>query len=434
MNRMFVVVAALCALGFARGFAAVVPVPFGEAANTSFTDAVDGDKQGDCMVAAAAGDDKVITPMKSTLKITRKFTAPVLEAPLVQQKTDKPPRNIILVIGDGMGQGAYDLTSLWTHGETNRLVMQQLPVAGLSKTFSKSSSVTDSAAAATAMACGMKVNNANIGVTADGKRLKSVAEAARARGKSIALITSDSISGATPACFFAHQSARGMAPEIVADAAACGFEIIIGDAGTRGLFMQNGKVPDQHNLQKEMESRGYRFISTPEAFAATPGTNKVLGQIESKIFTENDTALSVFSKTAIDRLEKDADGFFMMVESTYPDKGGHANDPTVSTMGTVHADWVAKVAVEYAAAHGDTLVICTADHETGSLSVKRNLEGGLDIAYGGISHSGAKVPIYAFGPGAELFRGETDNTEIARNIAKLWDFEIPVVGDLSGCD
>lgn len=380
------------------------------------------------VVAAAIGDDRALMPIRPDWKVSKAFTAPALSAPLVQKISEKAPRNIILVIGDGMGQGAYDLTSLWAHGDTRRLVMQQLPVAGLCETYSMNSAVTDSAASGTAFACGQKVNNGAIAMTPSGKKLKSVAKSARELGKSVAIITSDPLSGATPAVFFAVQPARGMAPEIVADAAACDFEVLIGNAGTRGLFTQNGAGENQRNLQKEMEAKGYAFIETPEDFAAVPEARKVLGQVESKVFTTDDVALSKLAKTAIERLAKDPDGFFMMIESTYPDHGGHGNDPNVSVMGTIHADWVVKVAVEYAAEHGDTLVICTADHETGSLMAAQSTAPGSApvIFYGGTSHSGVPVPIYAFGPSAELFGGLINNIDIPRNIAKLWGFAAPV--------
>ncbi len=359
---------------------------------------------------------------------SRTFSAPTLSVPLVQKKSVKVPRNIILVIGDGMGQGAYDLTSLWAHGDTRRLVMQQLPVAGLCETYSMNSAVTDSAAAGTALACGEKVNNGAIAMTSSGKKLKSVAKSARELGKSVAIITSDTISGATPAVFYAMQSARGMAPEIVADAAASDFEVLIGNADTRGLFTQNGTGENQRNLQKEMEAKGYAFIETPEEFAAVSEASKVMGQVESKVFTTDEEALSKLAKTAIERFAKDPDGFFMMVESTYPDHGGHGNDPTTSVMGTIHADWVVKVAVEYAAEHGDTLVICTADHETGSLMATQSTVPGSApvIFYGTTSHSGVPVPISAFGPSAEMFGGVINNIDIPRNIAKLWGFTSPV--------
>ncbi len=379
------------------------------------------------VVSAALGDDLPLTAITANWRVTQEFMAPTLSRPLVQIKTDKPPRNIILIIGDGMGQGAYDLTSLWAHGDTRRLVMQQLPVAGLCTTYSRSSSVTDSAAAGTAIACGQKVDNGILSMAPEGIKLKSIARFARELGKSVAIITSDPLHGATPSVFFANQEARGLAPEIIADAAGCGFDVLIGNADSRGLFIQNGKQPGQRNLQKEMETRGYQFIETPEAFTAVPEGARVVGQLEGKIFKTDEKALAKLTETAITRLSGDPDGFFMMVESTYPDKGGHGNDPNVTAMGTIHADWVAKVAVEYAAAHGDTLVICTADHETGELTAVLGTAAGAEpvIFYGGINHSSAPVPMYSYGPGAERFGGDTDNVEIGRNIARLWGFTVP---------
>ncbi|MGI5868805.1 MAG: alkaline phosphatase [Kiritimatiellia bacterium] len=380
------------------------------------------------MIAAASiGDDVAVEPLKIVYKIDREFQAPSVQEPLVQRRTGGTPRNVILVIGDGMGQGALDLTSLWVHGETNKLFLQQLPIQGRCKTASANSRVTDSAAAASAIACGEKVNNGSVAVTPDGRALKSVALFARGKGKAVGILTSDPLSGATPAGFFARQKARGMAPEIVADAAACGFDVLLGQAATRGLFLQNGQEPNQRNLQKEMEARGCRFVEDLEQFAAVPAGSRIVGQIESKRFTTDDRMLGKFARAAIERLAKNPNGFFMMVESTYPDTGGHSNDPTVSIMGTVHADWAVKAAVDFAQSRDDTLVICTADHETGGLKAVAAPDGSRtpDIEYGSVNHTADPVPLGAYGPGAERFEGEIDNTDIAKTIAGFWDFVVP---------
>ena len=381
------------------------------------------------VVGAAIGDEVKIVPMKSNFNVTKTVKAPETPSPMVNVKADKPPRNIILVIGDGMGQGAYDLASICTHGETNRLFMQQLPIAGFCETYSNNSKVTDSAASGTAIACGMKVNNSNIGVTAEGKRLKSVAESAHELGKSIAMITSDSLSGATPAVFYAHQTQRGMASDILVDASTCGFDVLVGNAGTRGLFVQNGSEPTQRNLQKEMEANGYQFVSTPDEFASVSAQKKVVGQIDDKFWKSSETVIGELTETAMKRLEANPKGFFMMVESSLPDKGGHGNDPNLTLLGTIQADWIAKAAVDYAAKHPDTLVIVTADHETGTLTAEKATpdNSGPLIQYGGISHSGAPVPIHAYGPMAELFGGKINNIDIAKNIATFWGFEAPIV-------
>ena len=142
------------------------------------------------MVAAAAiGDDVKVEPMKIAYKIDREFEAPAFDDSLVQPKAGGTPRNIVLIIGDGMGHGALDLTSLWVHGATNRLFMQHLPVSGHCKTASLNSSVTDSAAAATAIACGEKANNGSIAITPDGRALKSLAISAREKGKAVGILT-----------------------------------------------------------------------------------------------------------------------------------------------------------------------------------------------------------------------------------------------------
>jgi alkaline phosphatase len=145
------------------------------------------------------------------------------------------PKNIVLIIGDGMGQGALKLTSLYQHRAEGRLLMEQLPVALLCTTHSASADVTDSAAAATALACGVKTDNHFLGVTSDRKRLTSYAEAARRGGRSIGLITSDAITGATPGGFYAHQESRSGYQGVASDAAASGFDVLIGNNNGRAM-------------------------------------------------------------------------------------------------------------------------------------------------------------------------------------------------------
>jgi Alkaline phosphatase len=354
-------------------------------------------------------------------KVSRAVTPPKLEKPLPKFPSNAVPKNVILIIGDGMGRGSYDLASLWAHGDTRRLFMQSLPVAGLCTTHSKNSSVTDSAASATAFACGEKTNNGMIGMAPDGAHLESIATLARGLGKSVAIVTSDSLQGATPSSFFAHQAHRGMAAEIIADMAECGFEILVGNSGSRDFV-------DKH--REKLEADGIHFVKSSKEMAAEPAGARIIGQVSSStIFTVDDEELANLAMESVKRLAKNANGFFMMVESTYPDKGGHDNNPDASVMGVIQADWVAKKAVDYASTSGDTLVIVTADHETGGLSALMSMEEGSRpvIFYATTNHTGEPVPLYAYGPGAERFGGVIDNTDIPRRIAEFWGGELPRV-------
>ncbi len=352
---------------------------------------------------------------------------PPLEQPLQQPETPSTPLNIILVIGDGMGQGAYDVTSLHLHGVTRKLVMQHLPIAGLCETYSANSSVTDSAAGGTALACGEKTNNQRIGMTADKKKLKSIARFAREMGKSVAIITDDALYGATPAVFFANQDSRSKTHEIIADAAECGFDILIGNHLSTNLFVANGVAPNQRNLQAEMEADGYTFVTTLEAFAAVPENRKVVGHFASGILNAHDSKVATLINTALERLSKNPNGFFMMVESTYPDSGGHGNNTKHTLRGTVRADWIVRTLIDFAADRNDTLIVVTADHETGGLYTVQSAASNStqSIVYTSTGHTGAPVPVYAYGPFAEQFGGHINNVHIPRRMAALWGITLP---------
>lgn len=328
------------------------------------------------------------------VEVSREFTAPSLKAKLEQNfPAGGRPRNIILLIGDGMGQGALEPASLAAHGDTRRLAMQQPPVAGLSTTHSHSSPVTDSAAAATAIASGVKVDNGNIEVSHEGAVLKPFAERARDAGKSVGVITTDSPAGGTPTPLFARQINRKMTQEIIADAATSRFDILVGNSETRTLFTSNNVNGTVRNLQKEMEDSGYTFVTSPGAFFAVPACGKVVAQINPDALSSDETTLSKITASAIEKLASDEDGLLLVIESWLPGKRGHGNNAKGTILGVMQADWVAKTAVEFAGAKGDTLVICTADHETGALAAIMSVADG-------------SVPVVHYdGPGSENFSG-----------------------------
>ena len=154
------------------------------------------------------------TPRKQEYKLKQNYPAPasVDAKTLASFPQNGTPRNIIFIIGDGMGQGAQAFASIHAHGAPDKLVMQQMPAAGLAQTFSANSSVTDSAASGTALSSGYKTNNAMVGVNPELKKFRSIAEAAKADGRAVGVMTCDSLTGATPAAFYAHEKHRYMGP------------------------------------------------------------------------------------------------------------------------------------------------------------------------------------------------------------------------------
>lgn len=383
------------------------------------------------MVAAMTlGDDAPLIRIKPDLKLEKTYRAPDLDVALNKADPDSAPKNVILIIGDGMGPGAVRLTSLYEHQADGRMVMQQLPVSTVCDTRSLGLQVTDSAAAATAIATGHKTRNGIVGLTPEGDALTAFSEAAHREGRSIGLITSDSITGATPAGFYAHVTSRGAYTAVAEWAAKSAFDILIGNANGQGWFLPKtaaaGRREDGRNLVSEMTSAGYAVISNQEAFARTPPDKRVLGFM-AKGTLESETCLAELAETAVSRLNKNDRGFFLMVECTITDAGGHGNKPEVTVQGTVQVDWATKFAVEYARKRGDTLVLVTADHETGGITCgfTNQPPGKLVMDYATVSHTAIPVEFLAYGPGSEAFNRKLDNTDIANTIARLWKLNVP---------
>jgi len=381
------------------------------------------------IVAATLGKEVRLVPIRPVLTLDKTYAAPSLDAPLTEMTNAPAPRNIILIIGDGMGPGALKLASLYQHKAEGRLVMEQLPVAALCTTHSENPDATDSAAAATAIACGTKTANGMLGMTSRTNRLVSFAEVARQSGRSVGIVTSDALTGATPSGFYAHVPRRGAAQEIADFAAASGYEILIGSAAAKVWFAPKdagGQRTDARNVSNEMASAGYAVVENAEAFARAPQDRRVLGFMD-KPTLEPETCLGRLMETSLARLARNGKGFFMMMECTITDYGGHGNNPELTVRGTLQVDWAVRRAVEFARERGDTLVLVTADHETGGLNcaMSRTDTSRLVIHYTTTSHTATPVPLFAFGPGAQLFSGVIDNTDIAKTVAHLWRLALP---------
>ncbi|MDR2849579.1 MAG: alkaline phosphatase [Verrucomicrobiota bacterium] len=380
------------------------------------------------MVAAATlGDAEVpLRPLPRSFALTKTYASPPpFDPPLTTETNAAAPRNVIFILGDGMGQGVLKLTSLRQHRAEGRLVMQSLPFAALCTTFpAGGEEVTDSAASGTAFSCGHKTINGMIGQAPDGRPLVSIATAAQRAGRSVGLLTTDAINGATPAVYYAHVKHRSMAPEIIAFLPDCGFDILVGNTAPAKVFADTPKGGGASVLER-LTAKGYAPVSDIPSFRQAPAGRPVLGFMDLNTVFTNETCVADMLTTAASRLEGNPKGFFMLVEGHLPDKGGHGNLPDTSLLGTVQVDWAVRAAVEYARAKGDTLVVVTADHETGGVSA--NLRPGApdpDLLYTTTSHTGTPVLLYAYGPGAQRFSGVIDNTDIPRTFADLLSLDL----------
>ncbi len=374
------------------------------------------------IVGATVGGERLLKPLLPDRTCSFEYEPePRLDGEKIAAlPVDGIPRNIIFIIGDGMGRGAQNFASLKLYGAIGQLPMEQLPVQALVSTHSANSEVTDSAASATALASGFKTNNGMVGVSPEGEVLRSVAERAHETGRAVGLITSDGITGATPGGFVAHRRQRSDFTGIAEDIAGSGYEIFAGASPEPFLpEADGGKRGDGRNLLKEMQEGGVAVADGIDQFRAAESA-KVIGFF--KFGAPDDRLLAEITREAIRRLAANPKGFFLMVEEFLPDKGGHSNIPDATVCGVNSVNRVLRVALDFALEHPDTLILVTGDHETGAVSAIRNFADPENphVVYMQVSHTGEVLPLFAVGAGAERFNGVIDNTRIPRIITEMW--------------
>ncbi len=363
---------------------------------------------------------KVVPPAVFALKQDCPAPETVDAAALRSAPRNGVPRNIIYIIGDGMGQGAIRYAGTYAHGKPQTLVMEQFPVTGMAITVSADNAVTDSAASGTALSSGYKTNNRMLGMTPQKIAVRSIAEEARDSGRAVGIMTSDKLTGATPGAFMAHVLHRSQAADIAEAALNSRYDLLIGDGIADFLpEKMEGARKDNRDLIAEFTAKGYAKIDGVDAFQRAP-KQPVFGFIRN--WTEDVTLLSRLAAEAFRRLAEKPEGFFIMIEGCQSDFGGHGNNPDLSIRGTLMVDFTVKAALDFAAARKDTLIVITADHETGGLYTMANTENPRrpHVYYTSKNHTGVPVNIYAYGPGAENFAGVLDNTEIPTRMASLW--------------
>lgn len=332
-----------------------------------------------------------------------------------QVKSKKKPKNIILFIGDGMGL-AHIYASMTANGGS--LFLQNFIHCGFSKTYSSSDYITDSAAGGTALACGIKTYNGAIGVDPGKKPVRNIREMAEEKGLKTGLVSTSAINHATPASFIAHVASRGSYDDIAADFLKSDIDVFIG-GGTR--FFENRK--DGRNLSKELRDKGYQVLYKMEDIRKVK-SGKLAGLTAAEHnppMPGRGEMLVPATQTAINLLSQGKKGFFLMVEGSEIDFLAHSNQSPGVIMETMDLDKAIGAALEFAAKDKETLIIVTADHETGGMTINEgnNKTGDVSAKFTSLEHTGICVPVFAFGPGSEQFCGFMENTEIASKMMHL---------------
>ncbi|MEZ4776089.1 MAG: alkaline phosphatase [Bacteroidia bacterium] len=344
---------------------------------------------------------------------------PVAETTESSAKFHGKARNIIFMVGDGMGIAQV---TAGMYSNFNKLNIERCTYVGLSKTHSASDLITDSAAGATAFASGKKTYNGAVGVGPDSIPVPTILELASRAGLATGMVVTSEITHATPACFIAHQPSRNMYEEIAADFLKTDIDLFIG--GGQNYFE---KRRDGNNLFYGLREKGYIIYNqtTPlDDLRIPPGKKLAYFTAADKPLPKSQGRdyLPEATKFSIDFLQKRSEkGFFMMVEGSQIDWGGHANNTDYTVEEMLDFDEAIGKVLDFAEKDRHTLVVITADHETGGLGINAGSamrKGRLKTGYTTTGHTAEMVPVFAFGPGAEAFSGIYENTEIFYKMVK----------------
>ncbi|MFX0051437.1 MAG: alkaline phosphatase [Candidatus Hodarchaeota archaeon] len=346
--------------------------------------------------------------------------------------SDTPGMSVILMIGDGMGPEQVKLAR-WTEvGEDGQLNMENLPYQANVTTNSLNNPITDSAAAATAIATGQKTNNGILSLTPAGQSLETILEYASTLKKNVGLVSTTEVTHATPAAFYAHVKSRYNYSEIARQ--------LVDDADI-DVIMGGGKDMFTSSQISTLETKGYTLIWNRSQMADID-KGKILGLFASGPMPYDKDrnrdivpSLSEMTSKTLDILSQDPDGFVLVVEGGQIDWACHANNIENAALETIEFDKAVEVAKNFVVQNENILLIVTADHETGGLTVNSNTlnetlpssqytaEQGeqlriarvqnISVHWSGTSHTNRNVPFYGLGANLISYNQTIlDNTEI----------------------
>ncbi len=335
-------------------------------------------------------------------------------------------RNAILFIGDGMGIGAVSAASDLLERPGFALEMTATPHVALVRTWATDNLAPDSAATATAMATGFKTRKKAVGVLEDGTSVENLFEVARANGRSTGVITTSGLVDATPASFTVHAGWRDDYHEIFEKMLASGTDLMIG--GDWVLFDKARRNREYLNLVSRAEElgqdHGYQVIRDQNSMESAKLPLLALFPRRPVGGNSHGPSLAETTRRAVELLGEDPDGFLLLVETEITDELGHSNDIVSVMDGMRELNEAVAAALAMTRDAGETLVVVTADHDTGSLAVVGGgyEEGRATVRWATGKHSSQWVPLFSFGPGAERFRGVLDNTEVGKLAAQALGF------------
>ena len=359
-------------------------------------------------------------------------------------EVNKKAKNVILLIGDGMSASQITSYRLLKEGPNGRIAVDNFPISGIVLTHSADAIITDSASSATAYSTGSKTKNGFLGVDQEGRFLENLTEKLDNFGFVSALISTSEVTHATPAAFSSHVDSRRNTDEISSQMLESKVATILG--GGRKFFLSaenGGKRKDKRDLLDEAKKSHKILMHKDELdISGITPSDRILGLFADEHLRDEENpdnhssepTLTEMLRFSLERAEAAIDnqcrGSFIMVEGSQVDWAGHANNIDYLERELKEFDEATRYALEYAKKNPDTLVVVTADHETGGLLIEpialsyytgNNIKFSFNTAIGGGSHTGVPVPVYAYGPGSLNFSGTLDNTDVYRAILSALD-------------
>jgi alkaline phosphatase len=337
--------------------------------------------------------------------------------PAAQVANQDSVKHIIFIIGDGLALSQASASIVWAK---NQSFLDLFQVVGFHKSSSSDNLVTDSAAGATAFATGEKTKNSYIGIDSLGRPLETIFEWAEKQGYATGMLVTSSVTHATPASFAAHSESRAFYEEIAQSMLHVPLDCMIGGGAATYRKQANGV-----HLADSLTKLGYVIKEDFNNPKSLPKTDQPF-----YLFTaENEPTTATNGRTYLPRLApltahflatRSEKGSFLMVESSQIDWALHANDRAYLKSELADFEKTLQSVLEYAAMKGNTLVVVTGDHECGGLSIgKTSKWGNVEPDWAARIHTGALVPVYAYGPRAEIFNGIYENTEIFQKFVQI---------------
>ena len=346
---------------------------------------------------------------------TYTFPTPYQVEKIAPPKGGGKVKNVILMIGDGMS--LMHIEAAWTCNR-GHLWLENAQYTGISKTPASNRLITDSGSGGTSLATGYKTRYHAVGVDSTGRPLESLNVLAHKAGKANGIAVTCRLWDATPCDFVAHNLDRNKEQDLILDYLNAPLDYVFGGGAKYFEHRDDGR-----NIFSELEKKGYRVARTlDELWRCKSGKiYAVPYPVDTPVPAERGDLLAKASLKGIDLLNHNKNGFFMMIEGSQLDDYGHFNQLDMLMQETLDFDQTIGKMMKWAAQDGETLVVVTADHETGGLTLVdgNKDEGKVTCCFSTKSHSGVMVPVYAFGPGSEQFSGIMENTDIFKKIKAL---------------